>query len=139
MSGFERCNSHGGRRDRRGGVNVGNSAFHEGWGAGKKTTRGGREKHAYFLNVEHGMVNGSRILASQRVESRGKTGRPGPALPGRAEQVDGKGGAGKVSHTQGLFRAGRARGQAVRWVHTDKHGPEPRGLQATSTRHCRIV
>jgi len=30
-------------------VNVGFSAFHEGRGAGKSTTPGGREKHAYFL------------------------------------------------------------------------------------------
>jgi hypothetical protein len=30
-------------------VNVGSLRFHEGQGAGKKTTPGGREKHAYFL------------------------------------------------------------------------------------------
>jgi hypothetical protein len=31
-------------------VNVGFSALHEGRGAGKKTTPGGREKHAYFFD-----------------------------------------------------------------------------------------
>src|SRR5713101_6164980 len=43
VSGSERCNGHGGRRDRQGGVNVGNFVFHEGRDAGKKTTPGGRE------------------------------------------------------------------------------------------------
>jgi len=32
-------------------VNVGSERFHEGRGAGKSTTPGGREKHAYFLEM----------------------------------------------------------------------------------------
>ena len=32
-------------------LNVGSERFHEGRGAGKSTTPGGREKHAYFLEM----------------------------------------------------------------------------------------
>jgi|SRR5206468_6879291 len=39
------------RRARRGWLNVEFSEFHKGRGAGKKTTPGGREKHAYFLRA----------------------------------------------------------------------------------------
>jgi len=41
-------------------VNVGFSAFHEGRGAGKKTTPGGREKNAYFLIGEKNVTAGDR-------------------------------------------------------------------------------
>jgi hypothetical protein len=43
----------------QGPVNVDSSRFHEGRGAGKKTTPGGREKNAYFLcNKDLGKVPG---------------------------------------------------------------------------------
>src|SRR5712692_7146716 len=47
---------HGGRRLGHGLVNVGFRAFHEGRGARKMTTPGGREKNAYFSkrNLFHG-------------------------------------------------------------------------------------
>ena len=43
--------SHEGRLPWQGMVNVEFSTFHEGRGAGKKTTPGGREKNAYFLTA----------------------------------------------------------------------------------------
>jgi hypothetical protein len=49
MGDFIGNSGHEGRRVRQGPVNVGSPAFHEGLGAGKKTTPGGREKHAYFF------------------------------------------------------------------------------------------
>ena len=48
-----------GRRAMRGWPNVEFSTFHEGRGARKKTTPGGREKHAYFLDLKKtGKVRG---------------------------------------------------------------------------------
>ena len=52
---------HEGRRDRRGTVNVGLSAFHEGRGAGKTAPPGG-----------HGLVSGKKIVSGKE-KFRGKT------------------------------------------------------------------
>jgi hypothetical protein len=48
MGDFTANSGREGRGVWQGELNVGSSAFHEGRGAGKKTTPGGREKHAYF-------------------------------------------------------------------------------------------
>src|SRR5205823_1266576 len=42
---------HEGRTSGQRRANVGSERFHEGRGAGKSTTPGGREKHAYFLEM----------------------------------------------------------------------------------------
>jgi len=41
MGDFDRWAGHEGKRAWQGALNVGSLAFHEGWGAGKKTTPGG--------------------------------------------------------------------------------------------------
>jgi len=57
-------------------VNVELQLFHEGRGAGKSTTPGGREKHAYFLKrAGDGLQGGAPVYESSadRVDAREAT------------------------------------------------------------------
>src|SRR3989442_11915520 len=63
--------------------------------------------------------------AGRCLEPRDQAGRPGPALPGRTAQMDCKGGAGKISHSPRLLRAGRIGREGVRRVHKKEDGAEP--------------
>src|SRR2546428_1797567 len=77
--------------------------------------------------------------AGRCLEPRDQAGRPGPALPGRTAQMDCKGGAGKISHSPRLLRAGRIGREGVRRVHTNEDGPQPFSVLATRPPYCRIV
>jgi len=61
MGDFTGNSGREGRRARQGPVNVGFSAFHEGRRTGKKTTPGGREKHAYFLERNSGKIGRGKL------------------------------------------------------------------------------
>src|SRR2546428_11873131 len=77
--------------------------------------------------------------AGRCLEPRDQAGRPGPALPGRTAQMDCKGGAGKISHSPRLLRAGRIGREGVRRGHTKEQGAGPCRVVATSPPYCVIV
>src|SRR3989442_11571287 len=76
--------------------------------------------------------------AGRCLEPRDQAGRPGPALPGRTAQMDCKGGAGKISHSPRLLRAGRIGREGVRRVHIKEHLPKTCSASTASPLDCGI-